>query len=205
MKLSYDGLWKMLYNLNVTKMEFARNVGISNATLAKLGKDEPVSLTILMKICEYYNCKIENIIKFIPVTENVFPDISTISVGTILICTSYPLGTTIRSMNLSTRTNILKKRPCVVLQECQNDGYAPKLLVAPLLYDLCPDTIFDIKFKDLELNEEFIKCGYIQVGKMGYTFQNDSENILGQMPDNYVNDALDLLERLKSIIDTKNN
>ena len=31
MKLSYDGLWEMLYNLNVSKMEFARNVGISNA------------------------------------------------------------------------------------------------------------------------------------------------------------------------------
>lgn len=57
MRLSYDGLWKMLLNLNVTKMEFARNVKISNATLAKLGKDEPVSLTVLMKICEYCNCK----------------------------------------------------------------------------------------------------------------------------------------------------
>ena len=66
MRISYDGLWNMLSNLNVSKMDFAKSVGISNATLAKLGKDEPVALTILMKICEQYNCKIQNILEFIP-------------------------------------------------------------------------------------------------------------------------------------------
>lgn len=202
MRLSYDGLWKMLYNLNVTKMEFARNVGISNATLAKLGKDEPVSLTILMKICEYYNCKIENIVKFISVIENTYPDISTISVGTILICTSYPLGTYLRSKSLSQRSNILKKHPCVILQKYLMDGYAPQLLVAPLSYDLCPDTIFDIPFKDLELDDELIKSGYIQIGKIGYILQKDTEKILGKMPENYINKSLELLEKLKSIVDT---
>lgn len=202
MRLSYDGLWKMLYNLNVTKMEFARNVGISNATLAKLGKDEPVSLSVLMKICEYYNCNIENIVKFIPVTENVYPDISTIDIGTILICTSYPLGTTVRSMYSDKKSNILKKHPCVILQKNLKDGYAPQLLVAPLLYDLSPETIFDIPFKDLELDDEIIKSGYIQIGKMGYILQKDTEKNLGKMPENYMNKALELLERLKSIIDT---
>lgn len=201
MYLSYDGLWKMLYNLNVTKMEFAKNIGISNATLAKLGKDEPVSLTVLMKICEHYNCKIENIIKFTPETEIIYPDISTIEIGTVLICTSFPLGTTVRSMSFSTRTNILRKHPCVVLQGCLNNGYVPKLLVAPLSYDLCPDTIFDIPFKDLVLDEDFIKSGYIQIGKIGYASQKDTEKILGKMSENYMNTALELLEKLKPIID----
>ncbi len=200
MKLSYDGLWEMLYNLNVSKMEFARNVGISNATLAKLGKNEPISLTLLMRICEHYNCKVENIVKFIPDMKSINPNISTMKVGTILICTSFPLGTSVRSKNHSVRTNILKKHPGVVLQECLNDGYVPRILVAPLSYNQCPDTIFDIQFKDLTLNDNFIKSGYIQLGKMGFIFQEDAENIIGYMPEYYMNKALGDLEKIKSIL-----
>lgn len=200
MNLSYDGLWKMLTNLNVTKMEFAKNIGISNATLAKLGKNESVSLTVLMRICEHYNCKIENIIKFIPDTDIIYPDIATLKIGTILICTLFPLKTPVRIMELSKRTNISKRHPCVILQECLKDGYAPKILVAPLLYDISPDTIFDIQFKNLELDANFIKCGYIQLGKMGFVFQKDIENILGHMPDIYINNALETLEKIKCII-----
>lgn len=203
MKLSYDGLWEMLFNLNVTKMEFARNVGISNATLAKLGKNEPVSLTILMKICECYNCEIGNIVKFKPVTKKIYPDISTMNVGTILICTSYPLGATIRSKYLYYKTKILRKHPSVVLQKYLRDDYAPQLLVAPLSYDLCPDTIFDIPFKNLELDEGIIKSGYIQIGKMGYILQNDFEKVIGKMDNNYLNNALELLKRLESIVEIK--
>lgn len=200
MNLSYDGLWKMLFNLNVTKMEFAKNIEISNATLAKLGKNEPVSLTVLMRICEHYNCKIENIVKFIPDIEIIYPEITTLKVGTILICTLFPLGTPVRIIGLSKRTNISKKHPCVILQECLNDGYSPKILAAPLLYDISPDTIFDIQFQNLELDADFIKCGYIQLGKIGFVFQKDVENILGHMPDIYINNALETLGKIKSII-----
>lgn len=200
MKLSYDGLWEMLYNLSVSKMEFARNVGISNATLAKLGKNEPISLMVLMRICEHYNCKIENIVKFIPDMETINPKISTIKVGTILICTSFPLGTSVFSKTRSVRTNILRKHPGVVLQECLNDGYVPKILVAPLSYNLYPDTIFDIQFKDLALNDNFIKSGYIQLGKIGFVFQEDVENIIGYMPEYYLQKAFQELEKIKSII-----
>ena len=200
MNLSYDGLWKMLNNLNITKMEFAKNIGISNATLAKLGKNESVSLTVLMRICEHYNCKIENIVKFVPDTDIIYPDIMTLKIGTILICTLFPLETPVKIMELSKRTNISKKHPCVILQECLNDGYTPKILVAPLLYGISPDTIFDVQFKNLKLDANFIKCGYIQLGKMGFVFQKDIENILGHMPDIYMNDTLRLLEKIKPII-----
>ena len=103
-------------------------------------------------------------------------------------------------MELSKRTNISKKHPCVILQECLNDGYTPKILVAPLLYGISPDTIFDVQFKNLKLDANFIKCGYIQLGKMGFVFQKDTENILGHMPDIYMNDTLKLLEKIKPII-----
>lgn len=143
---------------------------------------------------------IENIVKFIPGNENIYPNILELDVGIILICTSYPLGTSVWAISSSRRTNILRKYPCVILQSCLKDGYSLKLLVAPLVYGLVPDIIFDIRFKNLELDDDFIKCAYIQIGKMGYVWQEDLENILGQMPDNYMNDALKLLEKLKPII-----
>lgn len=202
MNLSYDGLWKMLFNLNVTKMEFAKNIGISNATLAKLGKDEPVSLTVLMKICEHYNCKIENIIEFIPEKKEEFPNISTLNIGTILICSVDPIGTSVRNHNMQKRKykNFLKKQPCVILQTKFRNGYLPQLLVAPLTYEFVADTILSVEFKNLELENNMIQHGYIQVGKMGYVLQQDCENILGRMPNDYMLKALDLLEKLKTVI-----
>ena len=35
---------------------------------------------------------------------------------------------------------------------------------------------------------------------MGFVFQKDTENILGHMPDIYMNDTLKLLEKIKPII-----
>lgn len=62
MSLSYFPLWRMLKDLNVSKMDFAKRVDISNATLAKLGKDEPVALTVIEKICAEFNCDVGNVV-----------------------------------------------------------------------------------------------------------------------------------------------
>ena len=62
MSLSYFPLWRMLKDLNVSKMDFAKRVDISNDTLAKLGKDEPVALTVIEKICAEFNCDVGNVV-----------------------------------------------------------------------------------------------------------------------------------------------
>lgn len=203
MRLSYDRLWKMLYSLNVSKMDFAKTVGISNATLAKLGKDEPVALTVIMRICEQYNCKIENVIECIPEEKEEFPDISTLDVGTILVCSVDPIGTSIKNHCMQKRKykNILNKQPCVVLQTKFRDGYRPQLLVAPLTYEFVADTVLSVAFRNLELENNMIEYGYIQVGKIGYVLQRDCEKVLGRMPDEYMIEALGLLKKLKTIID----
>lgn len=72
--------------------------------------------------------------------------------------------------------------------------------MAPLSYSLCPDTVLDIPFKNLELDCDLIKSGYIQVGKIGHVFQRECETVIGTMPDIYLNDALELLEKLRTII-----
>lgn len=56
MSVSYNGLWKLLIDHNMKKMDLIERVGISSSTLAKMSKGEVVSLSILEKICEELDC-----------------------------------------------------------------------------------------------------------------------------------------------------
>ncbi|MEL7609889.1 MAG: helix-turn-helix domain-containing protein [Bacillota bacterium] len=66
MGLSYNKLWKLLIDKGMKKMELRDRLGISNSTLAKLGKNELVSLAILEKICVTLNCNIGDIVDYVP-------------------------------------------------------------------------------------------------------------------------------------------
>ena len=85
MSLSYKPLWDMLEEKGISKMEFAKSVGISNATLAKLGKDEPISLTTVDKICNEYDCDIENVVKYISSIKVDDNASKILNVGTIIV------------------------------------------------------------------------------------------------------------------------
>lgn len=52
MAVSYNGLWKKLIDKDMKKVDLINNLGISSSTIAKMTKGEPVSLTILEKLCE---------------------------------------------------------------------------------------------------------------------------------------------------------
>ena len=54
MGISYNGLWKMLIDKKMKRTDLIDQLGISSGTLAKMGKDEEVSLSVLSKICEKY-------------------------------------------------------------------------------------------------------------------------------------------------------
>lgn len=66
MALSYNKLWKLLIDRNIKKLELRDMVNISNNTLAKLSKNEPVALTVLEKICSTLHCNIGDIVDFVP-------------------------------------------------------------------------------------------------------------------------------------------
>ena len=51
MYVTYNNLFKLLIDKGLNKTEFAREVGISSNTLAKLSKNELVSLEVLVRIC----------------------------------------------------------------------------------------------------------------------------------------------------------
>lgn len=59
--VSYTKLWKLLLDKGMTKTELRMKTNMSTSTLAKLGKDEQVSMEILIKICEALNCDIGDI------------------------------------------------------------------------------------------------------------------------------------------------
>ena len=64
MVVSYNGLWKLLIDKNMEKMDLVQKVEISTSTLAKMGKGEPVSLEVLGKICDKLDCDFGDIINF---------------------------------------------------------------------------------------------------------------------------------------------
>lgn len=61
MNVNYNKLWKLLIDANLKKTEFAKACGIGQNTLAKLGKNEYVSMEVLLKICCFFNCNIGDI------------------------------------------------------------------------------------------------------------------------------------------------
>ncbi len=65
MQVSYNKLWKILIDKGMKKMDLLEAVGMSPNTLAKLGRNEDVSLEVLKRICEYFKCDIGDIMSFV--------------------------------------------------------------------------------------------------------------------------------------------
>ena len=63
MRISYNKLWKLLIDKEMSKMELKDAAGISATTIAKLGRGENVTTDILLKICKVLNCRIEDILE----------------------------------------------------------------------------------------------------------------------------------------------
>ncbi len=65
MAVSYNNLWKLLIDRKLKRTELIDICGISSNVLAKLGKNKPVSMESLEKICVALNCNIEDVVQFI--------------------------------------------------------------------------------------------------------------------------------------------
>ena len=63
--LSYNKLWKLLIDKGMTKTEMRLKADISTTTLAKLGKNETVSMEVLLKICKVLDCNVGDIMDII--------------------------------------------------------------------------------------------------------------------------------------------
>ena len=66
MYVTYSNLFKLLIDKGLNKTEFAREVGISSNTLAKLSKNELVSLEVLVRICRQLDCSLSDVVQLAP-------------------------------------------------------------------------------------------------------------------------------------------
>ena len=62
MAVSYDKLWKILIDKKLKKTDLIKNAKISSSALAKLSKNDFVSLSVIDKICFYLDCDISDIL-----------------------------------------------------------------------------------------------------------------------------------------------
>ena len=64
MKLSYNGLWKILIDNDMQKKDLINQVGISSTTIAKMGRGEKVSLDVIERICDFFECNVGDVLSF---------------------------------------------------------------------------------------------------------------------------------------------
>ncbi len=64
MLVSYDKLWKILIDKKMNRTDLKNASGISFNVLAKLGRNEFVSMDSIYKICVALNCRVEDIMEF---------------------------------------------------------------------------------------------------------------------------------------------
>lgn len=66
MAISYNKLWKLLIDKGINKTQLGQQSGVSSSTIAKLGKNEQISMDSMLKICKTLNCNVGDIIDYDP-------------------------------------------------------------------------------------------------------------------------------------------
>ena len=63
--ISYNKLWKLLIDKGMKKKDLKEKASLSSASIAKLGKNEPVAMDVLLRICTALDCDISDVMEFI--------------------------------------------------------------------------------------------------------------------------------------------
>lgn len=56
------------------KKELGKAAGISNSLIAKMGKNENVTVDVLVRICSALNCEIDDIMELVPSDKRTVKD-----------------------------------------------------------------------------------------------------------------------------------
>ena len=79
MSISYNKLWKLMIDLNMNKTQLRKIAGLSTNIIARLSKNESVSMETLLRICTALHCNVGDIVDVIEESDQ-------------LKITKYPLG-----------------------------------------------------------------------------------------------------------------
>lgn len=74
MNISYKKLWIKLIEKDIKKSDLRKLTGLSAGTITRLNKNEPVSITVLLSICEILNCDIGDICSAVTDAESAKTD-----------------------------------------------------------------------------------------------------------------------------------
>lgn len=66
MAISYNKLWKLLIDRNMTKTELRKKAGLTTNVIANMGKNQSIQVESLYKICEVLDCGLDDISEVIP-------------------------------------------------------------------------------------------------------------------------------------------
>lgn len=66
MAISYNKMKKRMIDMEIKPKDLKTLAGVSQNILAKINKNEPISLDSLEKICEALKCNIDGVMEFVP-------------------------------------------------------------------------------------------------------------------------------------------
>ncbi len=137
MAISYEPLWNTLDRLNINKTEMRKQTGIATATMAKLAKNESLTLAMIDKICTGLNCRIEDVVQIVPSSSASF-DISQIDTNQIVHfisrMTHITYGVVLEIMKDEVERTFCFVAP-IVLQRPKFTKYNPTVMVQLSDYD----------------------------------------------------------------------
>lgn len=70
MAVSYLKLWKLLLDKGMKKTDLIKAADISTTTLAKLSKNQIVSMEVMQRICKALSCDIGDVMEMLNFNEN---------------------------------------------------------------------------------------------------------------------------------------
>lgn len=65
MAFSYNKLWKILIDKKMMKKDLISMTDLTSTTMAKMGKDLPVSMEVLARICKALDVNIGDIVEYV--------------------------------------------------------------------------------------------------------------------------------------------
>lgn len=66
MPWSYNPLWKLLIDKGIKRSQLMGLAHMQSHTIAKMGKNRPVTMDTLEKLCDLLDCRIEDIVEYVP-------------------------------------------------------------------------------------------------------------------------------------------
>ena len=71
MTISYNKLWKLLIDLNMNKTQLRKAAGLSTNVIARLSKNDSVSMDTLLRICKALRCNVGDIVDVIEESDQI--------------------------------------------------------------------------------------------------------------------------------------